>query len=202
MIINKSSSGFLIYYIVRNLLSFRCVYSYLKETEKKQYIISSLFLFIGIGSLTIMIFSPEFRLRSSFASLIFMIISAGMVRMLRNSAFFKNSTENKRGSANRIVSYIVVIYVGCTLLCSTYAHYLSRQQTDIMMQQILHEKANPSGKVLAVKESSDLIKENLVFWFIITGGHVPNVRTLTDNSSYWINRYISIYYGISGIRAY
>ena len=67
---------FLIYYIVRNLLSFRCVYSYLKETEKKQYIISSLFLFIGIGSLTIMIFSPEFRLRSSFASLIFMIISA------------------------------------------------------------------------------------------------------------------------------
>lgn len=193
---------FLIYYIVRNLLSFRCVYSYLKETEKKQYIISSLFLFIGIGSLTIMIFSPEFRLRSSFASLIFMIISAGMVRMLRNSAFFKNSTENKRGSVNRIVSYIVVIYVGCTLLCSTYAHYLSRQQTDIMMQQILHEKANPSGKVLAVKESSDLIKENLVFWFIITGGHVPNVRTLTDNSSYWINRYISIYYGISGIRAY
>lgn len=71
-----------------------------------------------------------------------------------------------------------------------------------MMQQILHEKANPSGKVLAVKESSDLIKENLVFWFIITSGHVPNVRTLTDNSSYWINRYISIYYGISGIRAY
>ena len=125
-----------------------------------------------------------------------------MVRMLRNSAFFKNSTENKRGSVNRIVSYIVVIYVGCTLLCSTYAHYLSRQQTDIMMQQILHEKANPSGKVLAVKESSDLIKENLVFWFIITGGHVPNVRTLTDNGSYWINRYISIYYGISGIRAY
>ncbi len=35
---------FLIYYIVRNLLSFRCVYSYLKETEKKQYIIYFFFV--------------------------------------------------------------------------------------------------------------------------------------------------------------
>ena len=187
----------LYYYVLRNIFSLRSFYYMCDIVDKKYFYVSIVFLLISIGSLVIMIFSPEFRWRSSFSSLFFLVIAGGMIRKLRNSPMITSGCSVKLSKA---IHFAMCIYVVCTVLFSTCIYAISKVQNNIMMEQIAAEKRNPTNQILLIKEGSAFVEKNFLFCFFATGGHLPYVYTLTHNENHWINRDFALYYGIKGIR--
>ncbi len=149
------------------------------------------------GSLLIMIFSPEFRYRSSFPSLIFLIISAGLLKNIHypESELFVRARINKF----RLVQWIGTAYVCMTILTSLYLYTLQHQQTETVLSVIKKEQSEPQKKTLIVKERPYALKD-YSFYNAITGAHLIFPYSITSDEKSWINKDVSLYYGITAIR--
>jgi hypothetical protein len=171
----------------------------LDQESKKMLNVSKVFLFLSLASLAVMIVSPEFRFRSSFQSLIFLLISLGLVKKVQIYRPLNHFTNYYK--LNPAIKFLVISYVSFTLLSSLYVYDLQRRQTQILLSQIEEERTNPTGTVLVVRERPALVDERLALVFFITGGHVPYPVSLTDNENFWINKDIALYYNIRGIKS-
>ena len=194
------TARFLLYcYVLRGFFSLRKFYSKFDIIDKKYFWVSIVFLLLSIGSLSSMIFSPEFRWRSSFSSLVFLLVACGMVRDLRSSVVIASVSSAK---LSKVIRFVMRVYVVSTVLFSIYVYSISKLQNNIMMEQIAAEKRNPTNQILLIKEGSAFVEKNFLFCFFATGGHLPYVYTLTQNENHWINRNIALYYGIKGLKQY
>lgn len=185
---------FIFFYIIKNLISFRSLT--ICEKHRKEIKVSYFFLLISLLSIIVMIASPEFRYRSTFPGLIFMIISAGIIHSVKRS---NNLPHEVPQIIQRLLSVIAVAYTMCTLISSIYFYNLHYRQTEIMLSQINYAKKNPVEEVLVVNDSpyppDDFLTNNL-----LTGGHLPIVYTLTPDEKQWINVDVALYYGVKAIR--
>ena len=187
----------LLFYVIKNL-----IYIYkvkLNRENTKIFIVSVAFFFLSVSSLAIMIISPELRFRSSFPGLIFLILSAGLIRSIKNSLQQSNVLLNKGFFINKGIRVICTLYVILTLVTSIYMYNLQRQQTNFMLSQIYNEKENPSGQTLVVMERPYILKD-AIFYHAITGFHLIFPYSILTDEQCWINKDISIYYGITAIR--
>lgn len=189
---------FLLYcYVLGGIFALRKLYSKFDIIDKKYFCVSIVFLLLSIGSLGIMIISPEFRWRSSFSSLVFLLISGGMIRKLRSSVV---KTSDYSIKLCKSIRFAMLIYVICTVLFSIYVYSISKLQNNIIMEQIGAEKKNPTNQILLIKEGSAFVEKNFLFCFFATGGHLPYVYTLTQSENHLINRDVALYYGIKGLK--
>lgn len=193
---------FLYYYVLSRLWSLQKQYRFLCSEDRKIFNVTTAFVALSILSLTVMIISPEFRMRSTFASLIFVLISVALLRKQNPLNVNKLCVNTKTDfTIKRILKIIMYFYVSVTVLVSVVLYTLAKQQNDIVMQRIWDEKIRQTGNVIVVEERPKLIEDNFELCFILSGGHLPYVYTLTKDENFWINKDIALYYGIRAIRA-
>ena len=182
----------LYYYIIKK------IYEYKKnkvQENKKDIIVALVFLFLSIASLMIMLISPEFRYRSSFPSLVFLIISTGIMRNIKSS----NNHSLIESNSTDIIKIIGVIYLCITLLSSLYLYTLQRHQTEMMLTVIKKEQSEPQKKVLIVRERPYALRDYPLL-NTITGAHLIFPYSITSDEHSWINKDVSLYYGITAIK--
>ena len=187
----------LYYHVLRNIFSLRSFYHMFDIVDKKYFYVSITFLLVSIGSLVVMVFAPEFRWRSSFSSLIFLLISGGITRKLLSSVVIPSDCSIKR---KYVIQLSVCAYITFTVFFSIYIYSICKTHNSIMMAQVIAETKNPSNQVLLIREAPSFIENNFLLCFFITGGHLPYVYTLTQDENHWINKDFALYYGIKGIR--
>lgn len=194
---------FLLYYHASTRLwNLKKKYQILSNEGKKVFKVASTFMLLSILSLIVMIFSPEFRMRSTFSSLIFILTVVALLRK-------QNLLDEKRLCVNvmadfkikRILRFIMYFYVCMTVVSSVFLYMITKEQNNIVMQRIWDEKIRQTGNVIVVEERPKLIEDNFELCFILSGGHLPYVYTLTKDENFWINKDIALYYGIRAIRA-
>ena len=193
---------FLYYYSLNRLWALKKNYQNLGSENQKVFHVAIAFLFLSILSLAAMIISPEFRMRSTFASLIFVLVTVTLLRKqnpLQMNTMYANIMAD--GKVKWIVRLLLCCYVGVTVLFSVFLYTIVKQQNDVVMQQIADEKANQSGQVVVVQERPMLIENHFDFCFFASGGHLPYVYTLEKDENFWINKDVALYYGIKAIRA-
>ena len=144
-----------------------------------------------------MLFSPEFRFRSSFPGLVFLIIAAGLARNI-SSERSQSVLKNEGNGFCRLVRYFAVVYVGFTLFGSIYIYSLQNQQTQVMLAEINKEKINPTGNVLVVQERPYRLR-NYKLFNALTGFHLVFPYSIVADKNYWINKDVALYYGIQSI---
>lgn len=192
---------FLYYYVLSRLWFMKKEYSVLDSEEQKVFNVATAFAVLSILSLVVMIISPEFRMRSTFPSLIFALITAALLRNQGLKSVKKSCVNHVIGfKANKLLNFIMYFYVSVTLSSTVFMYTMIKQQNDIMMKQIFDEKLSQAGNVVVVEEVPKLIEDNFELCFLSSGGHLPNVYTLTNNEQFWINKDIALYYGIKAIR--
>ena len=183
-------------YVFKNLIVLnRCR---LEETEKKTLSLALAFTFLSFCSLVIMVFSPEFRFRSSFPGLIFLIIAVGLVRNIVCTS--KQSLLNtNRNSFYGTLQKLTTAYICLTLIGSIYVYSLQHQQTQAVLAEIEKEKNNPTGNTLVVKERPYRLNDYR-FFNAITGFHLVFPYSVMADAEHWINKDVALYYGIKSIR--
>ena len=185
---------FIYFYVVKNLVSFRSI-SFC-ENDRILLKLARFYFLMSFLSMLVMIFSPEFRYRSTFPSLIFIIISAGIVHSIKCSNNFPHDIPPV---LKKILSLTAVAYTLCTLITSVYFYNLHHIQSKIMLSQIEGAKMNPDASVLIVKDSPYPL-DDFIFTNLLTGGHLPRINTLTPDEKQWINVDVALYYGVKAIR--
>ena len=105
------------------LLSILLILLRIKFTERKDIVLSILFLLAGFGSILVMMFSPQLPERALSASAIFILISCAI------SFFHLLQSENKN-------VHTIVYFIGF-ILCAVflYSYYLIFNATHILVQQ-------------------------------------------------------------------
>lgn len=169
----------------------------LDEQQRKLLLISCVFTFFSFGSILIMLLSPEFRFRSSFPGLIFIIVATGLIRNVlrdRKQTIFKNNKRN----VMCVLRFLAVLYVSVTVIGSIYAYSLQHQQTQLMLAEINKEKINPTGNVLVVQERPYRLR-NYKLFNALTGFHLVFPYSIVADKNYWINKDVALYYGIQSI---
>lgn len=194
----------MIYYAVRNLIVIS--QDIVSTAYQKLLNISLSFLFLSLASSVVMVFSPYFRYRSSFPSLIFLIISVNIVRRVRSlEGLGVQNTAVRMAKFKRMTKKVIFViasaYLVVTLSASLYVGTMQYQQTQKMMNSIENSKQNLSDKVLTVRERPVLIDKYYFETTVITGGHLTYPYSLTTDENCWINRDVARYYGIKSIRA-
>lgn len=187
----------LLYYVYKNLFLIKKVCLWKKY--KQELNISLCYLFVSLASLFIMIFSPYIRYRNGFPGLILLIISAGIIRKIKNSELLFQK-ERDKSHILKVANLVGVVYICFTMLASVYIWSLQCQQNSIIMNQIDKAKKAKQDKVLVVQERPVLINKNFNFAFGITGGHAIYPHSLTSDENYWINQDVALYYGLQGLR--
>ena len=194
----------MIYYVLRSFIVIR--QDKINLACQKLLNISRAFLFLSLASSTVMIFSPYFRYRSSFSGLIFLVISVGIVRRVRNleGLGVQNKAEriaNFERTIKKVICVITSAYISVTLSASLYIGSMQYQQTQSMLKEIEKDKQNPTNTVLAVRERPSWIDKNYFAATVLTGGHLAYPYSLSTDENCWINRDVARYYGIKSIRA-
>ena len=168
------------------------------QTRQKMILVSFAFVFLSLSSLCIMLFSPEFRFRSSFPGLVFLIIAAGLARNI-SSERSQSVLKNEENGFYRMVRYFAVVYVCFTLFGSIYVYSLQHQQTQVMLAEINKEKNSPTGNALVVQERPYRLRDYKLF-NALTGFHLVFPYSIVADKNYWINKDVAMYYGIRAIR--
>lgn len=183
-------------YVFKNLIVLnRCR---LEETEKKTLSLALAFTFLSFCSLAIMVFSPEFRFRSSFPGLIFLIIAVGLVRNIVCTSK-QSLLNNNRNSFYGTLQKLTTAYICLTLIGSIYVYSFQHQQTQAVLAEIEKEKNNPTGNTLVVKERPYRLNDYR-FFNAITGFHLVFPYSIMADAEHWINKDVALYYGIKSIR--
>ena len=194
----------LIYYVLRSLIVIRR-----KETSticQKLFNVSQALLVLSLASSAIMVFSPYYRYRSSFAGLVFLLIAVGIIRRVRSMEGLDVKDKSERivkfeRAAYRILHVLGIVYISITLIGTLYIGTLQYQQTQRMLSEIKNAKQLPSNNVLTVRERPKWTDEHFFEAFVITGGHLSYPYSLTSDENCWINRDVALYYGIRLIRS-
>lgn len=190
---------FLLYYVISRL--FMLNNKNLNENEIKAYYVSAAFFVVSIASTVIMIFSPFFRFRSSFPGLVFLIISAGILRRIVKNSNAGSELSDLSRRCRKLIYVTGSAYVVFTLISQICICELLRQHTKNVLAQIHQYKISGTEDVLTVRERPLFMDQNLFPIMMITGGHAVYPITITKDKDCWINKDVALYYGIKAIQS-
>ncbi|MBQ7674350.1 MAG: hypothetical protein IJT36_07550 [Alphaproteobacteria bacterium] len=180
------------YFILTSLRKIQKQKQELNETIVKYINLSKKFCVLSILVNLIMIFTPDFPLRSGFASLVFIAIAASLlvrIQAVLGQDFLSVSIRKK-------LALLGVCIFTITLLCTYLGTYLVWQYDSELMNMVSIYKQSINNKnILEVPSyKNGSIKLN---W--ASGRHLQN-PSLTSDENDWINTAFARYYDINGIR--
>lgn len=147
-------------------------------------------LFISFGMSAIMLFSPEFPLRSGFFGTVPLVISTGILLRMQK----EYSLEFIKPATRKFLFYLGLFYFTITSAVTLFNFYEKHCYMTDILTSIQQMKKRPEERVLIFPPFREVsFRENL-----FSGLHVPNYN-LTDNENDWRNVSVSRYYGIKGI---
>lgn len=141
----------------------------------------------------IMLLTPEFPLRSGFASLVFITIAVSLITRVHNikGDYFNDFALKKKLTFGAGMVFVVTLF-------GTYLGYFQIYDYDSDLQKkIQYHKQLNAATVLEITEYK--YKEQLNMLYKISGGHLMQA-TLSTNENHWQNVAVARYYGIKGIR--
>ncbi len=140
-----------------------------------------------------MLMTPEFPLRSGFASLVFVTIATALTMHARN-------VEGKYFGVfgyKKCLTFVACIIFIVTLF-GTYLGYFQIFEYDSDLKRMIqNHKQLHKDTILEIFEYGD--KEYLNKLYKMSGGHLLQA-TLSVNENHWQNVAVARYYGIKGIR--
>ena len=162
-----------------------------KEIIKKYCVLAKLCCTLSVLFNIIMLMTPDFPLRSGFASLVFITIASCLVirtQDLTGKRFI--GTYSKR----------IITLVGCcafmVTLYGTYLGYFQIYKYDSVMKKMIQQyKESDQKDVLEIPEFNQ--NSQVINW--ISGLHLMQ-PTLSHDEHVWNNVAVARYFGIKGIR--
>ena len=179
------------FFILTSLIKIQKEKNYKNELVIKLCNLSKLFCVLSILVNIIMIFAPDFPLRSGFASLVFITISASLIVRIQ--------TILKKDFIDIFIKKKLALIGTCifaiTLFCTYWGTYLVWQYDKELVDMISIYKQSNSKEILEVPE----YKKGSTKLNWASGRHLQN-PALTSDENEWINVAFARYYGIKGIR--
>lgn len=163
------------------------------QAVKKYCILAKWCCILSLLFNTIMLLTPEFPLRSGFASLVFITIATALT-IRAKKLNVKSHTDF--GCKRFLISVASAIFI--VTLFSTYSGYFKiyEYDSDIRKKIEEHKQTHPDA-VLEIQEYDN--KDNLNLLYRLSGGHLMKAA-LSGDESQWQNVAVARYYGIKGIR--
>lgn len=177
----------------------RAINAGVKINEKKyEYLAKDVSLvkalcIVGIGMSVIMLFSPEFHLRSAFPGTVQLIIATGIVVRTQQEYGIELISKQVKRFLICVSIIFFVVTSGVTI------HYLNEHRlwTDNILTsvELMHEKERDKQIVLCV----DSFQKPSRLENFLSGFHTFE-NNMSDNENDWRNVAFARYYGIKGIR--
>ncbi len=184
---------FLWYFLVRAFIKFRQV-KYAVDVVN-HFTLAKLYALIALCSLLMVFLLPVSRWRPSFLTLVYLIISAcilcraqehfGILILTKSAALFL-----------KIVGYC---YLMITIVISLYANYIKWNHWNNTILEIAKTKEYYECTILEVAQP--FTEEEYFNLYFASGFHTIYYPVVADDENDRINRNISKYYGIRGIKA-
>ena len=177
-------------------LSLKSVYKLSKEkywrtTLQKDILLVQILLVVAFGMSAIMLFSPEYPIRSGFPGTIPLVISSGILFRIQK----ENHIEFIQYGAKRVMVALGVLFFLLSASVTVYNFYEKYVHMHNILVSVDRLKQLPKKQTLCVQPVGAVsFEENL-----LSGLHVPNYD-LDENEYNWKNVAFARYYGIKGIR--
>lgn len=183
---------FMWYFGVRALLEIKQThFIYQNKYYYKDFLLTIVLCLLAFGMSSIMVFSPEFPLRSGFSSTVQLIIATGILLRVQNHDQIKLITK----SAKKVFIYVSGCYFIITTCVSFYNLYDLHMQTEKLLAYINLNRGKLQETVLTVKPFKKASRTET----LLSGFHIVENELLEDDKS-WENVAFARYYGIKGIR--
>ncbi len=185
------------YFCLRSLPQIFKVLHACEATEKKQLkkelVLMKALSVTAVGMSVIMLFSPEFHLRSAFPGTVHLMIVTGIV--LRVQKEYDITLLQK--SAARFLTYVGIAYFIVSAGFTLQHLYDHQDYNKKLMEFVIAAKNNENDAqtILQIEPFPALTKEK----DFLSGYHMFEMNLKEDANS-WINVAFSRYYGIPGIR--
>ena len=164
-----------------------------KEEVKKELILVKALGVTSMGMTAVMLFSPEFHLRSAFPGTVQLIIIVGIILRIQKEYGISLLRQNAKLFLTCVGVVYFVVSAGFTLH-HLYNHNVYNENL-LFQIETLRGKKNTAQSVLDVEPFS---KPGKVEDFL-SGYHTFDISASEDSNS-WTNVAFSRYYGIKGVR--
>ena len=165
-------------------------YSYDNADSQHSFKMAICFAVLSILSDLIMLLSPSFPMRSTFPSLVYLIIAVTILIRLQS--------ETKQISVNHKIKRLLNIIAGCVFVVSVsvtiFGFNLANEYNNQLMAKVAEERENPTGEILKFQ------KFHYPFFLEDTWLFPLLIIDLNEDENSWVNLNFAYYHGIKGIR--
>ena len=162
-----------------------------KKKIKKELVLVKALCVTAIGMSIIMLFSPEFHLRSAFPGTVQLIIVTGIIIRIQK----EYSIELLCPNAKSFFIYIGIIYFAITAVVTFYHAYNRHIYDKQLLKHVVALKATEKKTILKI----EAFPKSSEFENALSGYHAFDMNVTPDVDS-WVNVSFARYYGIKGIR--
>ena len=164
-----------------------------REQLKKELVLIKALGVTAMGMSVVMLFSPEFHLRSAFPGTVQLIIVTGIILRIQKEYGIDILQQNAKKFLSFVGAVFFIVSAGVTLQ-HMYNHHVYNKQ---ILFQVAELKSNGSDakNILNVPPFSDPGKMK----DFLSGYHTFNINASRDVNA-WTNVAFARYYGIKGVR--
>lgn len=163
-----------------------------KDTADAEFAVIKGFAALSFCSNAVMLLFPEYPLRSSFPSLLYLIIATCIVARLQGEM---NCSPWKDGF-KRMVCMLSAVYFIFTVCVSFYGWVKYSQYDAALKETVVRFKQEKGG----TKELLEIHRIDTPDWVYPASGFHSAAASLKENPEDWKNAAYARYYGIHGIR--
>lgn len=164
-----------------------------QEKLKRELILIKALSITAMGMSVIMLFSPEFHLRSAFPGTVQLMIVTGIVLRIQKDYSIELLQQNVKKLLIYVSSIFFVVSAGFTLQ-HLYDHHVYNEK---LLSHVAALKRN-GAEMQAVLDVEPFSEPSKIKDFL-SGKHAFNTNVTEDTNS-WINVAFARYYGIKGVR--
>ena len=164
-----------------------------QEKLKKELTLIKALSVTAMGMSVIMLFSPEFHLRSAFPGTVQLMIVTGIVLRIQKDYGIELLQQNVKKFLIYVSSIFFVVSAGFTLQ-HLYDHHVYNEK---LLSHVAALKRN-GAEMQAVLDVEPFSEPSKIKDFL-SGKHAFNANVTEDTNS-WINVAFARYYGIKGVR--
>lgn len=180
------------YFSIRTMLQLK--QTHLAEQDKyycKDILLAKILCIVALGMSVIMMFSPDFPLRSGFPGTVQLVIATGILYRVQQCYQAKLIKQNTK----KILLYVSGCYFVVTTFVASYNLYNLHKQTQVLLNYVSLNRGSLTETVLTVKP----FKKATRMEHLLSGFHIVENELLEDENA-WENVAFARYYRIKGIR--
>ena len=158
---------------------------------RQDIVLAGILLAASFGMSAIMLFSPEFHIRSGFPGTVPLVIATGILLRIQKDGYTDFIKQNVKTALICLSSLYFLVTASVTVynMFEKHAHI---QKILIAAEKL---QRSPKNEILYVKPFREVsFRENLM-----SGLHLPSYN-LTEDENNWKNVAFARYYGIKGIK--